>query len=236
MPLELSYLELVLVKIGQKVNSLPHVQLPMQNCINVQCFVVHAAHCLKAYQVNFPTQPTTHHLDFPRWSYCQNTEDYTEDQQPHGNSPGIHFVEPLSHSLSYLFFISCFHLSRRVVPNINTPLLQKYSQTFDNRNVEPFLFSCVLTNIERVISIPLLLRFPSRDYRSGDFIRSQLVLLLPLRFPRLIVGCVGWFLESVVRRILNSGCRLKTVVGFEFYLICQVALVIATCSKLSWLL
>jgi hypothetical protein len=34
----------------------------------------------------------------------------------------------------------------------------------------------------------------------------------------LIVGCVGWFFESVVGRILDSGCRLKTVVGFEFYL------------------
>jgi hypothetical protein len=34
----------------------------------------------------------------------------------------------------------------------------------------------------------------------------------------LIVGCVGWFFESVVGRILDSGYRLKTVVGFEFYL------------------
>jgi hypothetical protein len=208
----------------------------MQNCINVQCFVVHAAYGLKAYQVNFPTQPTTHHLDFPRWSYCQNTEDCAEDQQSHRNSLGIHFVEPLSHSLSYLFFISCFHLSRRAIPSINTPLLHKHSHTFDNRNTELILFRCVLTNIVRVISTPLLLWFLLRDYRSGGFIRSQLVLLLPLRFPRLIVGCVGWFLESVVRRILNSGCQLKMLVGFEFYLICQVALVIAACSKLSWLL
>jgi hypothetical protein len=59
---------------------------------------------------------------------------------------------------------------------------------------------------------------PSRDCRSGGFIRSQLVLLLPSRSPRLIVGWVGWFFESVVGRILDSGCRLKTVVGFEFYL------------------
>jgi hypothetical protein len=34
----------------------------------------------------------------------------------------------------------------------------------------------------------------------------------------LIVGCVGWFFESVVGRILDSGCWLKTVVGFECYL------------------
>jgi hypothetical protein len=69
-----------------------------------------------------------------------------------------------------------------------------------------------------VISTPLLLWIPSRDCRSGGFIRSQVVLLLPSRSPRLIVGCVGWFFESVVGRILDSGCRLKTVVGFEFYL------------------
>jgi hypothetical protein len=33
----------------------------------------------------------------------------------------------------------------------------------------------------------------------------------------LIPGCVGWFFESVVERILNSGCQLKIVVGFKFY-------------------
>jgi hypothetical protein len=42
------------------------------------------------------------------------------------------------------------------------------------------------------------------------------------RFPidapvKLIRGCVGWFLETVVAQILNLGCRLKMVVGFEFY-------------------
>jgi hypothetical protein len=69
-----------------------------------------------------------------------------------------------------------------------------------------------------VISTLLLLWIPSRDCRSGGFIHSQAVLLLPSRSPRLIVGCVGWFFESVVGRILDSSCRLKTVVGFEFYL------------------
>jgi hypothetical protein len=34
----------------------------------------------------------------------------------------------------------------------------------------------------------------------------------------LIPSCVGWFFESVVGRILDSGCQLKTVVGFKFYL------------------
>jgi hypothetical protein len=41
---------------------------------------------------------------------------------------------------------------------------------------------------------------------------------LPIGAPGpLIPGCVGWFFESVVGRILDSGCRLKMVVGFEFY-------------------
>jgi hypothetical protein len=34
---------------------------------------------------------------------------------------------------------------------------------------------------------------------------------------QLIPDCVGWFFESVVGRIIDSGCRLKKVVGFEFY-------------------
>ena len=91
------------MKTSQQVNSLPDVQLPVKNCIILQYFVAHAAHGVKAYQVNFPTHPTTRHLEVPRWSYCQNTEDCAEDQQPRGNSLEIHFVEPLSHSLSYLF-------------------------------------------------------------------------------------------------------------------------------------
>jgi hypothetical protein len=47
---------------------------------------------------------------------------------------------------------------------------------------------------------------------------TNMVLLLPSRSPRLIVGCVDWFFESVVGQILDSGCWLKMVVGFEFYL------------------
>ena len=66
--------------------------------------MVHAIHGVKPYQVSFPTQPTAHHLDFPRWSYCQNTEDCAEDQQPRGNYLETHFVEACSHSLHFLFF------------------------------------------------------------------------------------------------------------------------------------
>ena len=40
---------------GQKVNSLSDVQLLIQNCTTVQCFVMHASYGVKAYQVNLPT-------------------------------------------------------------------------------------------------------------------------------------------------------------------------------------
>ena len=55
---------------GQQVNSLPDVQVPMENCTILQYLVVHDAHGVKAYQVNFSTQQTTRQLEFPRWSYC----------------------------------------------------------------------------------------------------------------------------------------------------------------------
>ena len=97
------------------------------------------------------------------------------------------------HVVYLIFFISCFHLFRRAVPNINTPLLHIILRLLIIKIQNPFVQLCANKPL-RVISTPLLLWFPSRDYTSGGFIRSQLVLLLPLRFPRLIVGCVGWFL------------------------------------------
>jgi hypothetical protein len=37
----------------------------------------------------------------------------------------------------------------------------------------------------------------------------------PIHAPRTSCsGCVGWFLESVIGRILDSGCRIEKVVGF----------------------
>ena len=71
-----------LVKTGQNVNSLPDVQLPMQNCTTVQCFMLHAAHGWKPYHAIFPTQQTSYHLDFPIRSYGRFSGDCTEDQQP----------------------------------------------------------------------------------------------------------------------------------------------------------
>ena len=71
-----------LVKTGQNVNSLLDVQLCMQIYTTVQCFMVHAAHGAKAYQVNFSTQPTAYHLDFPIKSYDRFSGDCTKGQQP----------------------------------------------------------------------------------------------------------------------------------------------------------
>jgi hypothetical protein len=47
---------------------------------------------------------------------------------------------------------------------------------------------------------------------------TRLLHRLPISAPGpCILGCVGWFFESVVRWIIDLGCRLKTVVGLEFY-------------------
>ena len=71
-----------------KANSLQDVQLPMQNCINLQYFIVHYAHGVKAYQVTFPMQLTACHLDFPIRSNGQNMEDCSEAKQ----ISGIHLL------------------------------------------------------------------------------------------------------------------------------------------------
>jgi hypothetical protein len=141
---------------------------------------------------------------------AQKSNSHTETQQEASSKRPFHIVR-------LIFFISCFYLSRRVVPCINIPLLHSIHRLLIMEYKPPFVQLCANKYWER--SLPLCsCDFLCGIYRSGGFIRSQLVLLLPSRFPRLIVGCVGWFFESVVGRILDSGCRLKTVVGFEFYL------------------
>ena len=96
--------------------------------------------------------------------------------------------------IDYPFFsFSCLYLPRRAVPSIKIHVLLSKGRLLIIKIQNPFVQLCANKPL-RVISTPLLLWFPSRDYTSGGFIRSQLVLLLPLRFPRLIVGCVGWFL------------------------------------------
>ena len=148
--------------------------------------MVHAIHGMKPYQVSFPTQPTTRHLDFPRWSYCQNTEDSAEDQQPRGNYSETHFVEACSHSLPFLFLF-VFNLSRRAVPSINIHiLLSKRGLLIIKIQNPPFVQLCANKYWEW--SLPLCsCDFLCGIYRSGGFIRSQLVLLLPSRFT--LIDC-----------------------------------------------
>jgi hypothetical protein len=73
------------VQTGQKINSQPNVQVPMQNCIILQYFVMHTMHCVEGYQVMFPTHLVPCHLDVPSWSYDQNIEDQSEAQKTCGN-------------------------------------------------------------------------------------------------------------------------------------------------------
>jgi hypothetical protein len=50
---------------GQKINSQPNVQVPVENCIILQYFVMHTMHVVKDYQIIFPTHPVSCHLDVP---------------------------------------------------------------------------------------------------------------------------------------------------------------------------
>jgi hypothetical protein len=52
------------------------------------------------------------------------------------------------HIVCLSFFISGFHLSSRVVASINTHRLSLIRDILDNLNIEPLLFSCVLTNLD----------------------------------------------------------------------------------------
>jgi hypothetical protein len=50
-------------------------QLPVQNCSNLQSFMVHATHGWKALRVYFHTQQMVRHLDLPIRSYGQISGD-----------------------------------------------------------------------------------------------------------------------------------------------------------------
>jgi hypothetical protein len=70
------------------------------------------------------------------------------------------------------------------------------------------LFSCVLTRSESD-SLPLC----SCDFPVG--LHRRLLHWHPIRAPDTSCSsCVGWLFESVIGRILDSGCRIETVVGF----------------------
>jgi hypothetical protein len=99
------------------------------------------------------------------------------------------------------------HPTRRVVPCINTLCISEIIKTFDNE-IEPPLFSCVLTRPESD-SLPLC----SCDFPVG--LHRRPLHRHPICAPgTLCSGCVCWFFESVIGRILDSGCCIRTVVGF----------------------
>ena len=112
---------------GQQVNSLHKVQVPVQNCINSQYIMKQAAHGVKEDQVSFPTHPAMRHLEFSRRSYGQNIEGCSEVKQSRGISSGV-LLERSFHTSDEFKLVSCFHLSWRVVPSINTPLCVSYKQ------------------------------------------------------------------------------------------------------------
>ncbi len=68
------------------------------------------------------------------------------------------------------------HLTRRVVPSINTSCILAFGRLLIIEN-KPLLFSCVLTNPESDL-YPFALVISLWDCRSGRFIGSQLVLLV----------------------------------------------------------
>jgi len=85
--------------------------------------------------------------------------------------------------IAYPFFsFSCLYLSRRVVPSINIyVLLSKRRLWIIEIQNPPFVQLCA--NKYSEWSLPLCsCDFLRGTYRSGGFIRSQLVLLLPSRF------------------------------------------------------
>jgi hypothetical protein len=159
-------------------------------------------------------------------------------QQPRGNSLGIHLVKPF-HTVYLFFSISYSYPSRRPIASINTPVLisKRRLLIVEIQNLFVQLYA---NKPLRVISTPLLLWFSSRDYKSGGFIAPNWCSYSLQGTPWLIVSCVGWFFESVVGRILDLGCRLKTVVSFEFYLLgctsyrCLQQAILASLKLVIW--
>ena len=159
---------------------------------------------MESYQVNFRMQQTSYHLDFPIKSYDRVSGHCTEGQQS-GEAP---------RDFSSWWFLSYHnsrnskvhsHPTRRVVPYINTLCISEIKQDFDNE-IEPLLFSYVLTNLESDLypfSLVIPLGLQKRPLHQHS-----------IRAPAtLSAGCVSWFFEIVIGRILGSGCRIDTVVG-----------------------
>jgi hypothetical protein len=110
---------------------------------------------------------------------AQKSNSHTETQQEASSKRPFHIVR-------LIFFISCFYLSRRVVPCINTPLLHSIDRHLIFDIQKPFVQLCANKFLESDL-YPFALVISLWDYRSGGFIRSQLVLLLPSRFS--LIDC-----------------------------------------------
>jgi hypothetical protein len=141
---------------------------------------------------------------------AQNTNSHARAHQEFISWNPFHIV--------YLFFSILFsYTSRRAVPSINTPLLHSIQKTFDNWNAETPLFSCVLTNLESgfypfalVMSFAGLQKWQLHPLPIGAPTPFE-VSSIDCRLCWLVPWECGW-------TNLDSGCRLMTVVGFEFYL------------------
>jgi hypothetical protein len=136
-------------------------------------------------------------------------------RSPTATREQLQSVEAFSHFV-FSFSVTCFHLSRRTATCINTPLLRSKWKTLIIEIQNPLL-SCVLANPwEKSLPLALVISFAGIQKRQ----LHPLPIGAPTPFEISSIDCklCCWFLESVVGRVLDSGCRLKTVVGFEFYL------------------
>jgi hypothetical protein len=136
----------------------------------------------------------------PSKDYDRVSGHCTEGQQP-GKAPRDSSSWRL---LSYYNFRNSkvhSHPTRRVVPCINTLCISEIKRDFDNE-IDPLLSSCVLTNSESDL-YPFALVIPLG-------LQKRPLHRHPIRAPATSsAGCVGWFFESVIRRIIGSGCRIE---------------------------
>ena len=100
--------------------------------------------------------------------------------------------------IAYPFFsFSCLYLSRRAIPSINIHVLLSKGRLLIIKIQNPLLFSCVLTNIESdLYPFALVISFAGFTEMAASSAPNWCSYSLQ-GLPWLIVGCVGWFFESV---------------------------------------
>ena len=171
------------IKTTQKVNSLSGQNGGTTFCAKLYHSIMlrDAAHGWKAYWVYFHTQQIVHHLDFSLGSYNSISGNCSRNWQPCEDS-WKYISWKLVHIDYPVFSFSCLYLSRRVVPSINIHvLLSKRRLLIIEIQNPPFVQLCANKYWEWSLSL-CSCDFLREIYRSGGFIRSQLVLLLPSRF------------------------------------------------------